>query len=69
MMPLAIAGLRPVIHKENALFFLQRLVRLTGFDPCRCPKCKTGTLQVTELLPRIRSPDNVFYNRKTDQRH
>jgi len=47
----------------------QRLVRLTGFDPCRCPKCKTGTLQVTEILPRIRSPDNVFYNRKTDQRH
>ena len=44
----------------------QRLVRLTGFDPCRCPKCKTGTLQVTELLPRIRSPDNVFYPRTSN---
>ncbi len=39
----------------------QRMVRLTGFDPCRCPKCKTGTMQVVEILPRIRSPDNVFY--------
>jgi Putative transposase/Transposase zinc-binding domain len=41
----------------------QRLVRLTGFDPCRCPKCKTGRMQVIEILPRIRSPDNVFYLR------
>ncbi|MCK9160387.1 MAG: IS91 family transposase [Bacteroidaceae bacterium] len=41
----------------------QRLVRLTGFDPCKCPKCKTGTLHPVELLPRVRSPDNVFYPR------
>ena len=39
----------------------QRTIRLTGFDPCKCPSCKTGTLQFTEFLPRIRSPDNVFY--------
>jgi hypothetical protein len=39
----------------------QRMVRLTGYDPCRCPKCKTGTMQAVEVLPRIRSPDNVFY--------
>jgi hypothetical protein len=39
----------------------QRLVRLTGFDPCQCPRCKTGVMQVVEILPRIRSPDNVFY--------
>ncbi len=39
----------------------QRMVRLTGFDPCRCPKCKTGMMQPIEILPRIRSPDNVFY--------
>jgi hypothetical protein len=42
---------------------LQRLVRLTGFDPCQCPKCKTGTMQAVEILPRIRSPGNVFYPR------
>ena len=39
----------------------QRLVRLTGFDPCQCPKCKTGIMQAVEILPRIRSPGNVFY--------
>jgi hypothetical protein len=41
----------------------QRTIRLTGFDPCKCPRCKTGTLHSVELLPRIRSPDNVFYPR------
>jgi hypothetical protein len=41
----------------------QRLVRLIGFDPCQCPKCKTGKLQAVEILPRIRSPGNVFYPR------
>ena len=46
----------------------QRLVRLTGFDSCRCPKCKTGTLHPVEFLPRIRSPDNVFYPRTTNQK-
>lgn len=40
---------------------LQRIARLTGFDPCRCPKCKTGTMQISGILPRIRSPGNVFY--------
>lgn len=43
----------------------QRTIRLTGFDPCKCPRCKTGTLQFTEFLPRIRSPDNVFYPRNS----
>jgi len=43
----------------------QRTIRLTGFDPCKCPRCKTGTLQFTEFLPRIRSPDNVFYPQTT----
>ena len=43
----------------------QRLVRLTGFDPCKCPRCKTGTLHPVEILPRIRSPDNVFYPRNS----
>jgi hypothetical protein len=41
----------------------QRIIRLTGFDNCKCPKCKTGTMQVIETLPPIRSPDNVFFPR------
>ncbi len=44
----------------------QRTIRLTGFDSCRCPKCKTGTMQEVEILPRIRCPDNVFYPRTTN---
>jgi hypothetical protein len=39
----------------------QRMVRLTGHDPCICSKCKTGKMLVVEVVPRIRSPDNVFY--------
>lgn len=39
----------------------QRMVRLTGFDPCKCPRCKTGNMITLEELPRIRSPVNVFY--------
>ena len=39
----------------------QRMIRLTGYNPCQCPKCKIGTMQAGEILPRIRSPDNVFY--------
>jgi Zn-finger nucleic acid-binding protein len=39
----------------------QRMVRITGFDPCQCPRCKTGTMQTVEMLPKIRSPVNVLY--------
>jgi len=39
----------------------QRLLRLTGFDPCKCPRCKIGTMQTVEKLPKIRSPVNVLY--------
>jgi hypothetical protein len=39
----------------------QRIVRLTGFDPCKCPRCKTGMMISIEELPKIRSPVNVFY--------
>ena len=39
----------------------QRLLRITGYNVCQCPRCKTGNMQVQEILPRIRSPDNVFY--------
>ena len=34
-----------------------------SYNPCKCSKCKTGTMQAVEILPRIRSPDNVFYPR------
>ena len=46
---------------------LERIARLTGHHPCKCLKCKTGTMQVVEILPRIRSPDNVFYPRIANQ--
>ncbi len=39
----------------------ERMVRLTGFDSCQCPKCKTGIMQTVEKLPKIRSPVNVLY--------
>jgi len=39
----------------------ERIVRLTGFDRYQCPFCKTGVMNTIELLPRIRSPDNVLY--------
>lgn len=42
----------------------ERMVRLTGFDPCRCPFCKTGFMQTKELLPKIRAPSNVLYPTK-----
>jgi len=34
-----------------------------NYNPCQCPKCKTGTIHAVVILPRIRSPDNVFYPR------
>jgi predicted Zn-ribbon and HTH transcriptional regulator len=34
----------------------QRFERLTGVNPCLCPKCKTGQMVVVRVLPRIRSP-------------
>jgi len=35
---------------------LQRMERLTGFNPCLCPNCKSGIMIVLKELPRIRSP-------------
>ena len=34
----------------------QRFERLTGFNPCLCPVCKTGMMVVIRKVPRIRSP-------------
>jgi len=39
----------------------ERIVRLTGFNPCKCPFCKTGNMQTDEDIPKIRSPTNVLY--------
>ena len=39
---------------------LQRIERLTGINPCRCPVCKKGRMVIVRELPRIRSPDNGF---------
>ena len=39
----------------------ERILRITGFDRYQCPFCKIGTMYTIELLPRIRSPDNVLY--------
>lgn len=40
---------------------LERIVRLIGFDPCKCPFCKIGNMRTVEELPKIRSPTNVLY--------
>ncbi len=34
----------------------ERLIRLTGFDSGKCPKCKDGRMMVVKHLPQIRSP-------------
>jgi hypothetical protein len=39
---------------------VQRLERLTGINPCKCPVCKTGRLLKIRELPRIRSPAGFF---------
>jgi hypothetical protein len=41
---------------------LQRIKRLRGFDVCKCPFCKKGTMHVIKTLPRIRSPDVFLYS-------
>ncbi len=43
----------------------QRIIRLTGYDSCQCPACSKGNIQPVEILPRIRSPGNVFYPQTT----
>lgn len=44
---------------------MERIVRLTGFDPCLCPSCRKGTMHTIETLPRIRAPSVLFPNPKT----
>lgn len=45
----------------------ERIARLTGHHPCKCPKCKTGNMIHVGILPRIRLPGNVFYSRTPNQ--
>jgi hypothetical protein len=55
---------RALQKKENPKMLLkpkdespvERIKRLTGFDVCCCPFCKKGTMRITEVVPRIRSP-------------
>lgn len=44
---------------------MERIIRLTGFNPCRCPFCQKGTMHTIEILPRIRAPSVLFPNSKT----
>jgi hypothetical protein len=43
-------------QKQTPETNLERLERLTGIDPCRCPVCKTGRMVAVRELPRIRDP-------------
>jgi hypothetical protein len=38
----------------------ERLERLTGINPCKCPVCKTGRMLTIREFPRIRSPACTF---------
>jgi hypothetical protein len=44
---------------------MERIIRLTGFDPFQCPFCKKGIMHTIETLPRIRAPSVLFPNPKT----
>jgi hypothetical protein len=39
---------------------VERLRRLTGFDICKCPKCKKGKMKTVEEIPKIRLPVKDF---------
>jgi hypothetical protein len=53
--------IQTIINKQKAPeTTLERLERLTGINPGRCPVCKTGRMVITRLLPRIRSPAGVL---------
>lgn len=47
-------------QKQPSETKMERLERLTGINPCRCPICKTGRMLVLKELPRIRSPETFF---------
>ena len=59
-----------VFHKEHKVELLsskavetnaERLERITGFNPCTCPVCKTGKLQKIREIPRVRSPTQMLF--------
>jgi hypothetical protein len=47
------------VKKETAL---QCYIRLTGFDPCICPKCNQRAMKKVAVIPRIRSPAENMLN-------
>jgi len=63
--PLLARNRKPKVEKEIVETKLERIIRLTGFDPCCCPFCKKGIMHTVETLPRIRAPSVLFPNPKT----
>ena len=63
--PLLARNRKPKAEKEIVETKLERIIRLTGFDPCCCPFCKKGIMHTVETLPRIRAPSVLFPNPKT----
>jgi Putative transposase/Transposase zinc-binding domain len=63
--PLLVKKTEAAITETNQ----ERIIRLTGFDRCKCPFCKTGNMLTVEELPKIRSPTNVFYPNQKKQNH
>ena len=53
-------GPKMVINVRTSETTQQRLKRLTGFDICLCPFCKQGTMHRIEVMPRVRSPVNLY---------
>src|SRR5690606_6282647 len=45
----------------------QRIERLTGINPCKCPVCKTGRIVTIRELPRIRSPAWITFKKPVKQ--
>ena len=52
--------LKELAGKNSVETTQQRVLRLTGFDMCKCPKCKVGRMHIIRELPRIRSPSKLM---------
>jgi len=48
--------IQAIRNKKDPETKLERLTRLTGFNPCLCPQCKTGRMVRVKQLPPIRAP-------------
>lgn len=63
--PLLAGNRKPKEEKQTVETKLERIIRLTGFDPCRCPFCRKGIMHTIETLPRIRAPSVLFPKQRT----